>query len=142
MSAHENHLLSSLKPSDFALLERHLEPMPLTLRLVFEHPNKRVERICFPHSGFLSVVATAERDRKIEVGIIGQDGMSGLSVVHGTDRSPAETFVQMTGTGSTISADVLRDAMQRSPSMHRCFLLYAQAFSIQASYTALSKWKS
>jgi hypothetical protein len=43
------------------------------------------------------VVADGPGKRGIEVGIIGREGMTGLSVLLGHDRSPHETYVQVAG---------------------------------------------
>jgi len=64
--------------------------------------------------------------------------MTGLPVVHGTDSSPCEVFIQVEGDGHCIAAQKLRDAIDQSITLLRCLLRYAHAFSIQANYTALA----
>jgi hypothetical protein len=64
--------------------------------------------------------------------------MTGLAIVHGTDRAPCEIFVQVEGAGQCISVDELREVLDKSPSMHRCFLHFAHVFGVQSSYTALA----
>ena len=64
--------------------------------------------------------------------------MTGLPVVLGNDRSPNETFIQVEGTGSRITADGLRQAMRKSASLSRVLLNFVNAFLIQTSHTALS----
>jgi hypothetical protein len=73
----QNHLLSSLSSADLGLIQPHLESADLPLRLQIEEPNKPIQWVYFPHTGICSVVATAKRDRHIEVGIIGQDALGG-----------------------------------------------------------------
>ena len=98
-----NHILSRLSRADFRLLEPHLEPVDLPVRKQLEARNKRVEHVYFPESGFASVVANGVRN--IEVGIIGREGMSGLSVVMGSNDNPAnETYIQIAGKGQRMSA--------------------------------------
>jgi hypothetical protein len=81
-------------------------------------------------------------DRSIEVGLIGREGMSGLAVVMGTDRSPNETFMQVAGGGQRISAAKLRPRMEQSGTLRRAFLCYAHAFAIQTAYTAMANGRS
>src|SRR5262245_57312656 len=64
--------------------------------------------------------------------------MTGLPVVHGADRSPYDTFIQVEGEGQCISAQNLRQLMDQSITMLRCFLRYAHVFATQTSYTALA----
>jgi CRP-like cAMP-binding protein len=93
-------------------------------------------------NGFASVVANGGQ-RDIEVGIIGREGMSGLSVVLGSDERPAnETFIQSAGTGQRIAAGELRDAIGASVSLHKVMLRYAHTFLVQTSQTALANGRS
>jgi CRP-like cAMP-binding protein len=136
-----NHILSRVSRSDFRLLEPHLEPIDLPVRKQLEERNKRVEHIYFMESGFASVVANGERN--IEVGIIGREGMSGLSVVLGSKDNPAnETYIQIAGKGQRMSAGDLRDAIGASVSLHQVMLGYAHSFMVQTSQTALANGRS
>jgi hypothetical protein len=82
-----NRLLSSMSSADLGLLAPDLEPVTLGLRYILERPNRRIDAIYFPEAGFASVVAVQADDTKVEVGLIGREGMSGLTIVLGDDRS-------------------------------------------------------
>ena len=75
---------------------------------------------------------------RIEVGIIGREGMTGLHVVLGNDRSPYETFVQVEGRALAIEAQKLGAAMDKSRPLQQLMLRYVQVFMIQTAQTALS----
>ena len=138
LSESTNHILSRLSVSDAAIVLPHLSEVDLPLRRRIEMPNRPIGHIYFPLSGFLSVVANGDKKRTIEVGLIGREGMSGLAVVMGSDRSPHQTFVQCAGEGMRIGSGALRDAMSKSPSLHRQLLRYAHAFLLQTGYTAMA----
>ena len=133
-----NHLLAALSSDDFALLEPMLKPLTLNLRQVLEPANKAIKHNYFITSGLASVIAIGKTSHRLEVGIIGRDGITGLPVVLGNDRSPNETFIQVEGTASRIAADDLRQAMRKSASLSRVLLNFVNAFLIQTSHTALS----
>lgn len=133
-----NRLLSRLSVSDFALLEPRLAQVDLPLRKRLEARNKPIDYVYFPESGFASVVANGRGGQGVEVGLIGREGMTGLAVVMGTDRTQQETFVQNAGAGWRIAAGDLRRAMEQSRSLHRAFLLYGHAFVSQATCTAMA----
>jgi CRP-like cAMP-binding protein len=137
-----NHLLSQLSPDDLLLLQPNLKRVDLPLRKQLEQPNKPIDQIYFLESGFASVVADGSGDRGIEVGLIGREGMTGLPVLMGTDRSPHATFIQSAGEGLRISAGSLRKAMEARRSLHRTFLLYAHAFAMQVTNTAMANGRS
>lgn len=137
-----NYILSRLEPQQYALLRPHLSAVDLPLRTKLESSNKRIENVYFMEHGFATVVANGHHDRSIEVGIIGREGMTGLAVVLGDDRSPHETFMQSAGDGQRITADRLRHAMNRSVGLHRSLLLYVHAFHIQTTRTNLANGRS
>jgi len=134
-----NAILASLSPADRSLLEQHLEPATLTLRQRLETSNRRIKNIYFLERGLASVVALGKGERRqAEVAIIGRDGMTGLAVVLGADRSPHDTIMQVHGKAQCIGVDALRVVMEQSRSVSSCLLRYAQAFLVQAGHTALA----
>jgi CRP-like cAMP-binding protein len=76
--------------------------------------------------------------RRAEVALVGREGMTGLPVVCGADRSPCEIFIQVEGVGQCITAQNLRQVMGQSVTLLRCFLRYAHVFTVQSGYTALA----
>jgi CRP-like cAMP-binding protein len=68
--------------------------------------------------------------------------MTGLAIVTGQERTAHETFIQVAGNGQRISAAKLRDADERSMTLHRAMLHYAHAFLMQATTTALANGRS
>jgi len=137
-----NHLLSALSEADFLLLEAHLSPIRLELRLSLEDANKPIRHVYFPEAGIVSVVAAGTRDRQSEVGLIGREGMTGINVVMGDDRSPHLSYIQVAGRGLRMKADDLRHAMQKSGSIRNCFLHFAQAFMVQTAHTAVANGRA
>jgi CRP-like cAMP-binding protein len=77
-------------------------------------------------------------DDQIEVGMTGREGVTGLPILLGSDRSPNKTYVQVAGHGRRIKADDLRQAMDESSSLRALLLNFVQFFLIQASQTALA----
>jgi CRP-like cAMP-binding protein len=134
----QNEVLAALSPQDFALLQPHLQPVTLTLRQVLEPANRSIKHNYFLNEGLASVIAIGKNGDRLEVGIIGCEGMTGLPVVTGNDRSPNETFIQVRGSGSRIASGHLRDAIKRSRSLHAVLLNFVHAFMMQTAHTALS----
>ena len=133
-----NWLLRAMSPEGFALLAPHLRHVPLKIKQTLEVPNKQIKYNYFMDDGLSSIIAHGDGDRRLEVGIIGRDGVTGLAVVMGGDRSPNETFIQVAGEGSRIASDRLRQSIARSPTLQSLLLSYVHAFTIQTAHTALS----
>ena len=138
MSNQRNHILAACSPDEIELIQPYLEPVEFQARKSLEQPGKPIEWIYFPDNGVASVVAAAKHGRTAEVGIIGRDGMTGLSLVLGAESAANETYVQVGGAGSRIRGAHLRDLMKSCVSLQSQCLLYAHAFMLQTSYTSLA----
>ena len=131
----DNRLLASLLPADLGLLRPHLEPIPLRLRDVLIEANQPIGHVYFPQSGMGSVIHDTAEGR-VEVGVIGREGLCGLPVLLGADQAPHEHMVQGEGEALRISSEALRSAMGQSPSLQALLLLYGQTFLVQVAQTA------
>ncbi len=138
--ARHNQLLSALKADDLALLRPALRQVELPLMTVLEEAGEPVKAVYFFESGFASVV-TGEKV-PIEIGLIGREGMTGVSVIMHDDRSVNRTFMQAGGTALAMSADHLRTALLDSASLRASLLRYAHAFTVQTSQTAVSNGRA
>lgn len=131
-----NLLLNSLDPADLALIEGALEAVPLEARAVLERPGETIDFVYFPHDGLLSVVSRFETSRDVEVGVIGHEGMSGLTLLLNDDRSTYATNVQVAGHAHRLPAAVLNQALLASRSLHNALLRFVRAAEIQTASTA------
>jgi CRP-like cAMP-binding protein len=138
VSSQRNRLLGALSRGDLGLLQEHFEPVTLKLRLDLEKPNRSIEDVYFPESGFASVVAVQANGAEAEVGLIGCEGMTGIAVVLGNHRTPHATYIQAAGEGQRIRTEHLRDAMKASEALRNLFLKYVQAFHVQTAHTAIA----
>ncbi|TPL00435.1 MULTISPECIES: Crp/Fnr family transcriptional regulator [unclassified Mesorhizobium] len=136
-STFRNHVLKSIAPDDFALLQPSIHHVELGIKDQLEVRYQPIEQVYFPETGIASVVAAMTGGRQSEVGIIGHDGMTGVTVILGQESSPNETYIQIAGQGWCLPVENLRAALAKSPTLGRSLLRYANAFLIQASRTAL-----
>lgn len=135
-----NLILSRISRDDLALLQPCLEPVDLPLRKVLAQANRPIKAVYFPESGFASVVVNT--GKPIEVGLIGREGMTGLPVVFGGDRNDNETYMQAAGQGRCMRANGLRNAIEKSRTLHNALLRYALAFLNQTTRTAVANGRS
>ena len=95
-----NRILNAMSNADLALLQPHLEKVPLKFRQRLQSSHRSIRNVYFPECGIASVVAVGGSERRqAEVAVVGREGMTGLPVVHGTDRSPCDIFMQVEGDG-------------------------------------------
>ena len=71
---------------------------------MIEVPNKPITHVYFVEIGVVSVVAVNAEDHRIEVGVIGNEGMTGVPLMMGDDRAQHSTYMQIGGSGHRIPA--------------------------------------
>ena len=142
MSGSRNRLLSSLSTGDFDLLAPHLESVTFGVRKMLEKPNKSIEAVYFPETGFASVVAIQRDGKEVEVGLIGREGMTGLPIVLGNHRSPHAIYIQAPGKGHCIPAGSYVGRYRRARPFANSLLKFVQAFGVQTTHTAMCNARS
>ena len=131
-----NGLLAALPPEDAARLLPGLQRVELPFDKTLYPSDGALDAVLFVESGMVSLLATLEGGEQVEVGITGREGLVGLPLVFGDDRSITEARVQMEGTALRIGAAALRAAMDESAALRNVLLRYALAFQAQVTMTA------
>jgi CRP-like cAMP-binding protein len=137
-----NNLLRSLSAADLALLSPHLHPVDLPMSKVLEHDGLPVATVFFPDEGLVSIVVQSAEGRRIEAGIVGFEGMTGMSVLLGDDRATTEAYVQITGWGQMIAASALRSALRASASLKDRLLQYSLTHLTQLYQAVLANGRN
>ncbi len=139
---HQNHspvrngLLAALPPEDLARLRPSLQPVELPFDKTLFPAGGAVEAVLFPESGMCSLLATLEGGEQVEVGVVGREGLVGLPLAFGDDRSLVEARVQQEGTALRMDAAALRDGMGESAALRGLLNRYVLAFQAQVTMTA------
>ena len=141
-TSYKNELLRRLGVADLALLEPHLEPVRLPLRLSLERPRTQIDHVYFIDEGIASVVASLSKGRDTEIGLIGFEGMTGAVVVLGDQQSAHECYMQVAGHGLRIPAATFSMVLSDSPTLRTLLLKYVQSLYVQCGYTALVNARS
>jgi CRP-like cAMP-binding protein len=131
-----NELLASLPSDILNTLVPHLRRVDIAFRAVLHVPGERITAVFFPERGYTSMLAALRNGDVAEVGMIGREGMVGLSVVLEAGSSPLEAVVQVEGTALRLDAEIFRRATAEHPPMRTLMLRYAMAFHMQVTMTA------
>src|SRR5215208_7164724 len=99
-----NRILASLPDKDRNELLAHLEPVELKHSAVLCEMGDTLKHVYFLNSGMISLISHTEEGGTIEVGIIGNEGMVGLSVFLGVDESQYRLLVQGEGDAFILKA--------------------------------------
>lgn len=138
----ENTILNAISDDDRRQLVPHLRRVELGLREKLEAAGAAIDYVYFMERGLASVVARLSTDEVIEVGLIGFEGMTGISLVLGDTRTPFNCYALMEGEALRLPSEVLLQAMASSPAFRTALLRFARAFTLQTSFTTLSNGRS
>ncbi|MBI1692052.1 Crp/Fnr family transcriptional regulator [Methylorubrum sp. DB1722] len=129
-----NRLLRALAKDDFSRLAPALEPVPLGMREVVIAANEPITHAVFIEDGLCSLIADTSEGR-VEIGMVGHDGLVGVPLLLGADRSPHSAMMQAEGTALRIAAAELQEALQVSPALRSVFGRYVQSLIVQVGQT-------
>jgi CRP-like cAMP-binding protein len=132
----ENHLLAALPPEDYQRLSSHLEPVELQHSQILYEAGGSMDYVYFPSKSMISLISQLSDGSSVEIGIVGYEGMAGVSTVLGVDKSPHETIVQVPDGAVRMKASVLREEFKRGGALQASLLRYVQMLLLQTSQIA------
>ena len=131
-----NRLLAALTKKEYQKLLPELEEVPLTFGDILYEPGDSIRHVYFPNDSIISLLSAVEDRALLEVGIVGNDGMAGLSVFMGVNKSRNRGLVQAAGTAMRMKSAALRKELSNGSSLHRLLHLYTHALLTQVSQSA------
>jgi CRP-like cAMP-binding protein len=131
-----NRLLQMLSDEDWSPLEACLERVPLRVGDVLETAIEPTRYMVFPVSGVVSLGARMA-DRRIEVGLIGREGLVGAMAVLDGGIAANEATVQFAGEAWRLPAPAFA-SLARNRRLHDHLLHYVHALLAQLSANALA----
>jgi CRP-like cAMP-binding protein len=132
----ENHLLAALSSKSYNHLAPLLELVSLTLGKILYSPQVVIPYVYFPHQTVISLVNILKNDAKIEMTIIGSEGMLGTSLLSGDDKSPHRAIVQIADGGMRMKAAAFKKECKENAEFQEMALRYSQALFVQVAQTA------
>lgn len=131
-----NRLLAALPRKEYQQLLPELEQVTLTLGDVLFEAGERIRHVYFPNDSIISLLFVVEERKQIEVGIVGYDGMAGLPVFMGVDKSDNRALVQGAGTAMRMRSAALRKEVSKGGALHNLLHLYTHSLLTQISQLA------
>lgn len=132
-----NQLLAALPKKEYQALGRHLEEVPLVFEEVLYQPNGLVTDVYFPNSGIVSLLAGVNDRASLEVGLVGNEGMVGLSVFLGVSSSLNLAVVQGVGSAMKMKAATLRKECTNGGALARLLRRYSHSVLTQITQSAV-----
>jgi CRP-like cAMP-binding protein len=131
-----NRLLDGLPPDVLSRLLPDLTMVELARNQPIYHTDGPIDAVYFPDAGMISLVSRLEDGAQVEVGVVGREGMVGISLLAGIETSFVDSMVQMPGRGRRMSAAAFRHEVETSAPFRQAMLRYNDAMHAQVTQTA------
>ncbi|MDQ6924789.1 MAG: Crp/Fnr family transcriptional regulator [Candidatus Eremiobacteraeota bacterium] len=124
----ENLLLRHLTGADADSVLNLGEVVRLKLRQKVYAADVEIDRVYFPLTCVLSVVAEMQDGGMIEVGTVGYEGVSAIPLILGATTSENHSYCQVPGDAIVISARMFENLTQNNPEFRRLLSRYLQSY--------------
>ena len=123
-----NAILCVLSAHTFDILSRHLSPIDLPQSLILVKSESPISWVYFLECGMASITSLDTQGTPVEVGIVGREGLVGISPLLGQQTTQNQIMMQGAGHGHRMRADVLREQCLKSSDLLLALhtYLYAQ----------------
>ena len=132
-----NKILGALPQSEFKRLLEDLERVRFEKDEVVYVSGDTIRYSYFPIDGLLSLVSTTETGASMELAMVGNEGMVGLSMLNKTGTIPYDVTVPVATEAWKIKAQVLEKEFDRSEALHDLVLAYLSILMVQISQSSI-----
>lgn len=132
-----NRLISGLPSAERDSFLAHCDEVELAFGQVLVEAGDKCRYVYFPTQSFISLVAAADDRARLEVGIVGDEGMLGTSLILGVSVSPLHAVVQGAGPAWRMTAACFRAELERSPTLRSTLNRYLYVLMNQLAQTAI-----
>lgn len=133
----KNYLLSSLEGEELKRVLESIESMDFKLGEVIYEAGDKMDYAYFPTTAIVSLLYIMENGGTAEIGIVGNDGVLGVSLFLGGDSTSSRAIIQSAGSMCRMKAADLRGAFKLGGRFQELLLRYTQALMTQISQTAV-----
>ena len=131
-----NRILSSLPDEEFERLRPKLRDVSFDIGYIVYRPEDQINSIYFINSGIISWLATLEDGNTVEAGVIGPEGLAGVSVLLGASSTPNQGLAQSEVQASRISAQDLITEFRKNGKLNELILRFVHSMFTQVAQTA------
>jgi len=132
----KNRLLASLPRQDRHHLLALCEQVELRFADVLCKPGEPIRHVFFPTDSFISLITTIDGRSNLEIGLVGHEGMLGISLLLGVDTAPLQALVQGAGAAWRMEAAAFQYELRHSPALQRGLSRYLYVTRRQLIQTA------
>ena len=132
----KNLLLAALSVADRQHLLSRCEQVDLTFADVLYVPGQKIAHVFFPADGFISLITPIDGHPGLEIGMVGSEGMLGVSMILGVEASQLHALVQGSGVAWRMEAAKFSRELKHSATLQRELNRYLYVVLAQLGQTA------
>jgi CRP-like cAMP-binding protein len=127
-----NKILAALSTVDLRRFSSGADMVSLTFGQVLYEPGELKPYVYFPTSAYISEISSLGGVPRIEVGLVGVEGMIGSSTLFGVQVAPLHTVVQGAGGALRLNASQFVREVARGPALRAMMnsYLYVRLFQL------------
>jgi CRP-like cAMP-binding protein len=126
-----NRLIAGIPTKDRVRLLANCEPVDLVFGDILSEADQPIEHVYFPLAGFVSLVATLDGHQPLEMGLVGNEGVLGVTLKLGIKTAPMRAVVQGTGTALRMTESKFMRYFSDTPAMFRILDRYLYVLMAQ-----------
>ena len=133
----KNKLLNAFSPDAKNRIFPHLKLLELPLGEVIYEVSEKLNYVYFPIDSIISFLYVMEDGASAEISVIGNEGVVGVAVFMGGERTISRAIVQSAGVAYRLSASELRKEFNSQPDTRMLLLRFTQSLITQMAQTAV-----
>jgi len=129
-----SRLLASLPSNEYRRLLPQLKPISLSFGDVLYDPGDTISYVYFPNDSIVSLLSTLNGRASVEIGMIGNEGMVGISLLMGVNRAPTRALVHAPGSAMRMPSIAVQQEVQRMGDLYHLLQRYTYSLLTQVCY--------
>lgn len=131
-----NRLLGALPREDRQRILADCEVVDLAFAQVLSEPGEDIRHVYFPTQSFVSLLMPVDGHAGLEVGLVGDEGMLGISLILGVAVAPLRAIVQGAGPALRMGAAPFCGELEHSVALQNRLKRYLYVLRSQLAQSA------
>lgn len=133
----ENRLLAALPREELERLLPHMEVVHKSQGKIIYEPGATVDYLYFPNNGMVSLLSMNEDGTTIEIGMVGNEGVVGITYILQLKTAPYGMMVQLSADLIKIKGEVAEQEFKRGGVFNSLLLRYTHVLLTQISQSVV-----